>query len=450
MFGVDLTLIIWFAMGLFIAGLAVIIISRLVRKDNALAVIQKHLKNNQFHRALSLSLKYVDENPNDFMIKYYIAQSYEGLKDYKQAIHYYEKASIAASMTAQVSIKTSINLKIAELYKIIGRYNESLGYYVLLLEKEPNNTKALMSASELLFEMKNFRKAKEYLDTLVKYKQDNLSARMLLARVNISLNIQRDAAAQLEAIVNNTRVDDKVKKAAAASMLADVYLNMKNLPKAVQVLKSLLDNPAFFEDAIIKLIDIYIKTGQLRDAIDFANRNMQKVKRAAQCTILYLIASAYLKSGEVVKAVNAWNSAYKINPNYKDLRDIVDRYGQVIGNPKMEALYSTQDPVFQQFANELLKLPYIKQISKMSNYWAFEGEDKSYVIYKRPSPVPYVELAEMQKQIVEKFRANATIILYSLYGVVDDEDDKDSKTKSLLKKMVLISGNAFVAAVNKV
>lgn len=424
------------------------LIMNFLKKDNALAVIEKNLKEGYYKKALNLSLKYVNENPNDFLIKFYIAQAYEGLKEIQLAIQYFEKASITASLSSQDDIKTQIFLKIAELYKKTKRFNEALGYYVLALEKDPKNSKALLSASELLFEMKNYKKAKDYLESAIKIKPDNLRARFILAKVYIFLNYLQDAANQLEYILQNIKVNDEVLIANSTLLLADVFLSLKNYQKAIQTLKPFLENSDQFESILNKIIEIYIKMGQTRQAVEMANSNMNRVSKQKEAEILYLIAAAYFKEGDIYRAVKIWEEAFKKNPVYKDLKNLVNRYLYIIHNPSLEPLFSKNEGVFGEFAIKLLKVPYIKQTIKKDTFWAFESGEKSYVIYKRPYPIPTSELIEVQRVINQNFKANTLFTLYSLYGITNDTNT--SNTSYNANKMELVADSDFINSVNGV
>lgn len=448
MSGMNLISLVWLAVALFSIGIIVLMILKFFKKDTALQDVERNIKEGNYKKALTQALKYVTTNPNDFLIKFYIGQAYEGLKDFRQAVTYYEKASIAAAMSSQEEVKAQIFLKVAELYKKTKKYNESMGYFVLVLDKEPKNLKALMGISDLLFETQNYKKAKEYLETFVKIKADNVRARYMLAKVYTQVNNMSEAAAQLEYILENVKVNDEVLINNCTMMLGDVYLNMKNYSKAVNVYKEMMDKEAYAETVLVKIIDIYIKMNQVKDAVIMANQNLGKLSREKECEVHYMIAAAYLKENEVYKAALTWEKAYKLNQNYKDLRGIISRYSYLLQNPGLAPLFSKSDGEFESFSLKLLKTPYIKQTLKKDNYWAFESGDKSYVIYRRPFPITVNELSEIEKVMNQNFRANTKYVLYALYGVTNENNT--SNTTYNADKMDLISDNDFIKAVNEI
>ncbi len=437
----NLVFLIWIAAILFAIGIIIIIILKFIKKDSALVTIEKSLKEENYKKALSIGLKILKDDPKDFLVKYYIAQAYEGLKDYKQAAFYYEKASIAAGLSAQEEIKNQIFLKVAESYRRIKKYNEALGYYALVLDKQPKNLKALAGISELYFEQENYRKAREYLDEYVKLKPDNLRVRFMLGKSCYKTNVYGDAMTHLEYILQNIKVNDDVLITNTSLLLSDVYIATKNYAKAIKVLRSLMDRNVENEIVIVKITDAYIRNNQIKEAISFANQNINKVSKDKQCDLYYLIGNAYMKDDEVVKAAKSWYMAYKINPAYKDLKNIISRFSYVIENPELEPLFDKNEGVFEEFAIKLMGAPYIKQIIKKDNFWAFESGDMSYIVYKKPYPVPVSELSEMERIIKQNFKANTKFTLYSLYGITNDNNSSNVYNTD---KMDLVSDLDFI------
>ncbi len=440
----NIVFLIWVAGILFAIGIIIIIILKFIKKDTALVTIEKCLKEENYKKALALGLKIVKDDPKDFLVKYYIAQAYEGLKDYRQAAAYYEKASIAASLSAQEEIKTQIFLRVAESYRKIKKYNEALGYYVLVLDKQPKNLKALAGVSELYFEQENYRKAREYLEEYVKLKPDNLRIRFMLGKSCYKTNSYADAMTHLEFILQNIKINDEVLITNTSMLLADVYIATKNYSKAINVLKSLLERNIESENVIVKIADAYLRNNQIKEAITFSNQNLSRVSKDKQCELYYIIGNAYMKDDEIVKAAKNWQLAYKINPSYKDLKSIISRYNYLIEYPELEPLFSKNEGVFEEFAIKLLGTPYIKQIIKKDNFWAFESGDVSYVVYRKPYPATIPEINEMERVIKQNFKANTKYILYSLYGITNENNTSNVYNAD---KMDLISDLDFIKKV---
>ena len=444
---INIIILIWISVALFFVGIIIIFILRFIKKDTTLVTIEKSLKEGNYKKALNLALRISKDDPKDFLIKYYIGQAYEGLKDYRQAVFYYEKASVAAALSAQEEIKNQIFLKVADSYKRIKRYNEALGYYVLVLEKQPKNLKALLGAGELMFEEGNYRKAREYLETYLKLKPDNLRVRYMLGVACYHTNEYIRAIDNLEFVVSNYKITDDVFYKNSVLSLSDAYIATKNYSKAIDLLKKLVEKEIENDIVIPKIADIYLKNNQIREAILFCQQNLSKVSKEKQGELYYTMGNAYIKQDEILEAVKVWYSAYKINPNYKDLKTLISRYSYIIQYPEIAPLFSKDEEVFQEFAIKLLKTPYIKQVIKKENFWAFESGDESYVIYRKPFPVNTAELNEIEKIINLNFKANTKYTLFSLYGITDENNTSNITYNP--GKMDLISDIDFIKLLQK-
>lgn len=273
----SLSLVIFIIAGVIIITAVIIIIYRVLKKDDFYIKVEAFLKTGNYGSALSLCLKRIDSQPQDFVIKYYVGEAYEGLKDYTKAILYYEKASISASTSDNQEMKIPLFMKTAELLKKMQKPQAALGYYALVLDREPMNTKALYAAGEVLFESKNYQRAKSYLETLIKAKPEQLKGRFILAKIYSHLRQFPEAAQQLEYIVNDKLVEHDVMKDNSSLLLSEVYVGMKSYQKAIALLKPLLNDDKYYEDVIIKIIEIMLESNQLNDTIQLIRENLDKV-----------------------------------------------------------------------------------------------------------------------------------------------------------------------------
>ncbi len=431
-------------LGAGIIGSLIYVIYILLKKDNTYKIIEDSLDSGDYQKALNLCLKKVDSQPNDFTIKYYIGLAYEGLKDYTQAILYLEKSSILVSGSDQEEIKVQIFIKTADLFKKMKKNEAALGYYVMALEKNPRNSKALLAAGELLYETKKYQKAKEYLENLIKVKPEDLRARFILAKIYIYLRNLSDATIQLEFILNNDKIEfDQVMLPAASFLLSDVYYSTKNFQKAIEVIRPLLDNENYYEEVLTKMIEIMIQCNQIKEAMELINTNMDNVSHNKKCELKYFLGSALFKNKEYFAAIKAWQEAHHINPKFRDLVHIYTQYIQIINNPKMEYIYSRDESKINIILYKLVHPVTINKIIKRNNFWAFKAAEFCYCLYTTPLQVPVSDLIEMNNIVLSDFRSNGAFTIFSLYGVVRSEGEGFD-----YKKMILISGDDFIKLIN--
>ncbi|OHD57598.1 MAG: hypothetical protein A2Y33_06050 [Spirochaetes bacterium GWF1_51_8] len=434
----DVAFLFWIALGIGVVAVILIIVFRYLKKDNAMGSVESLIKTGNFSKALALAQKHQKGNPNDYVVKYYIAQAYEGLHDYDSAAHYYEKASVAASSSHNDEMKPQIYLKVGQLYKKKRMYKEALGYFLLVLDKIPTHSKVLYEASSLLFDTKNFQKAKGYLETLVKIKPDNVKARLLLGKSCYHLNEFNDAASHLEPLVAKMQNSDPDYKD-AVYYLADALALTKRYDKAVDALSNLMNDKMIFEDVLLKIVNVLVRSNNLQRIMDFSNRYLNVVSPSTKVALLYESGSALFKDGEVYRALYLWRDAATIDKNYKDLPDILKKYRVLLDNPKMENILSKNTVQFQDYVGRFLRLRTASQIIKQQNYWIIKQSDTSYVICKVPFPLTPMDLEGISKDLKSEVIANFTINVYSLFGLTPE-----CGNHFVFRKINLVQGADFL------
>lgn len=430
------------ALGIAFLALLIFILSRFFKKDNEITKIDAYLKNQNYKKALSTAQKYLHDNPNDFMLKYYIAQAYEGMRNYTAAVGFYEKASIAASVTGHEEIKNSIYLKAANLYHKLGKLKEALGYYVMILNKSPKNLKALYEASTLLFQMKNYKKAKGYLETILKVKPENFRARFLLGQILYSLSDYKNANSHLSYILEKLKNDD-VFLDKVRLLLGDTKAKLKQYDEAVSTLFPFISRPDYINDVLPKVIDFLIQGNNVKKAIEVANQNMGRVEQIQKAKIMYHLGNAYFKSSEIFKALDWWKKAYKANPRFTDLKETLKSHEMILNNPKMEYFFSTTDSVFGTFILKMLKIHTSNEVIRKKAYWIIKSENDVFVVYRKPFAVICPELDELERLLRQDLVSNLNVVIYSLYGLNDN-----CNNQFLIQQVEVVEKQALVKLVN--
>ncbi len=407
--------------------------------------IEKALQEQDFQSAKKLCLKRIDSQPNDFVIKYYLGQALEGLKDFTTAILYYEKAAISASTAGNDILKTQIHLKTALLFKKMHNDKEALGYFALVLDREPQNSRALFACGEIYNEFKNYEKAIKYLESHLAIKPDHIRTRYLLGEINMTIRKYPEAIEQFEFILENEHAGDDVIRPKIMMRLTEAYLETKNYDKAKDVLQELMKDDDYFEDAVIKMVQIKIKKDEIDDALNFINLHINNLSPANKSLALYHLGNVYYKKNKYVEAVSAWRKAYEINPGNKDLKDLMSRYSLIVDNPKVEGLYTDDMNKGEVFIHNLMKNDHIKDIVKQPKYWIFLNYDNYYVIYRVPQPIPANEITEIKAAVKKYFIKCNSFNLYTLFGLefsaADQADSRDLILVSQRDLLKLINAN---------
>jgi tetratricopeptide (TPR) repeat protein len=434
----DIAFLFWIALGIGVVAIIIVLVFKFLKKDSAMLSVEKLIKSGNYKKALALAQQHQQSNPKDYVIKYYIAQAYEGLHQYDQATEYYEKASVSASSSGNNDLKPQIYLKVGQLYKRKRMQKEALGYFLLVLDKVPTHSKALYEAGEILYEMKNFQKAKTYLETLVRIKPDNLKGKFLLGETHYQMNEYSECVNQLEPIYRKFPQDDASYKD-MVFCLADALTNMKRYDTAADVLMPLLDNKMLFDDVLLKIVTVLIRENNLKRLTEILNRYINVVAPSIKVVMLYETAGLLFKDGEYYRALYLWRDAAAIDRNFQDLPDIMRKYKVLLDNPKLENIYAKNSVQFQEYAGRFLRLRSASQIIKQESYWIIKQADISHVMYKVPYPVNPMDLEGISKDLKSEVIANLGIIVYSLYGM-----SPECESHYMFRKIKLFQGVDFL------
>lgn len=439
--GINVLTLLWIALGIGVVIVVIIFIFKFFKQDNAALELDKAIQKKEFKKALKLGQKFIEKDPDNFMVKFKTAQAHEGLKEYKDAITLYEKASVAAKAQGQVAIDSQITIKIANLYKLQNRPKEALGYYKMVLDKYPRHAKALFEISGVLMTLKYHKRAKSYLESLIKMKPGNLRARFMLSKIYYHLNDNSQAIEQLKSLLEKLPQKDTMHDK-ALMLLGNVHARQRRFELAVKVLYPLLDNKDLFEIIIIRIITFLIHAEKLDQAETVANKYIKKVSRELKAEITYMIAGTYFKKGDIYKALTMWREAHQFYPEYKDLKKIMEKYDKILSNPNMENIFTNNNTKFESFAIKILRLKFVSNIIKQDNYWVFTTEKNAYIVYKRPFPVPRISMDDMEKHMQSS--NTSSIILYTLFGVASE-----TKGHHFERRIEIISEQNFIDLVNQ-
>lgn len=352
-----------------------------------------------------------------------------------------EKAAISVAGIQSESMKMQIYLKTAELFQKNQRDQFALGYYAMVLEREPRHPKALMESAQILFDAKNYQKAKASLETLLSSRTDHLRARFLAGKACFELHQYADAVLYLNKILDDQKIEnDPVTKNQVSLLLADSYLAMKNFSGAIRVLTPLLSERHQFEPVLVKLVDVMVQGNELDQAIDLVSKNINQVNDACKCELYYSIGNAYFKKSLFIQALKAWQSAYEINPDYQDLSRLMNEYELILKNPKTEAIFITDEGKTEILLEKLSRPHPVTSLQKKKRFWIYKAGDFCTVLYRAPSPVSGKELQEIDDLVTHEYHSGIAYNLISLYGYTQgDVDNLDYKKITLLSGMELVN-----------
>ncbi|MCX7881831.1 MAG: tetratricopeptide repeat protein [Brevinematales bacterium] len=416
------------------------VISAFSRLKNYNKSIAKALEKGDYTKAEKIALKYIDTYPQDFILKYYLAQAYEGQKDYAKAIFYYEKAALLVSAETDTHLRSQFYLRIAELYRRRQQYKEALGYYALVLEKEPSNLKALLSAGESCYHLQLYPKAREHLKAYVSLKPDNVKALFLLGEVCEKLGLFEDAFENYETIVETYPDTDEVLTTKALFHAAKLANKLQNYQKSETYLQKLLSVEDYYEEALKLLVSLFILTGRLDEAIQLTRDFEHKISLSTRSELAFHIGNGYFKKAEYYTALQTWKKGFQDNPSHSQLRELVHQYVDILEHKGMEIYFGNDQHMVEKFLESAFPIQSIRCIYHENHYTFLQVQENIVVLYRAPFAFKDKEISHIEHILKTRFNAAPFFTLYSLYGI-EGWDETKLKQQNQIE---LISGKIFV------
>lgn len=320
---------------------------------------------------------------------------------------------------------------------------DALGYFSLVLDDQPKHSKALYEAADILYNLKNFKKAKEYLSSLIKIKSDNLRGHFLYARTLYQLGEYQSCAKQLAAILPNLPPGDST-ISRAKLLLADALVKLRQYKPAIQTLSTLLNDNSQFESVLLKIVNIQILDHNYAQAIALAKKYVNRVSREMQVDIYYQVATAYYKEGEIFNALQMWQQAYQIDPKYRDTGEILSQYRILLNNPQIRPYFTRNNAEFEQFITSAFGVKVVNQIIRDPHFFIITGGDEVHIFYRNPGPISTFTLDEISKHLHSENFNTISVFLYSLFGT-----DSSGKNHILYKRLEEYSGDTMIARLNR-
>ncbi|MFN4216097.1 MAG: tetratricopeptide repeat protein [Brevinematales bacterium] len=403
-------------------------------------MIAKALEKGDYTKAEKIALRYIDVYPQDFVLKFYLAQAYEGQKNYAKAIFYYEKAALLASNETDTHLRSQFYLRIAELYRRRQQYKEALGYYALVLDKDPNNLKALLSAGESCYHLELYPKAREHLKAYTSLKPDNVKAHFLLGEVCEKLGYFEEALESYDEIIENYPEIDEVLTTKAMLHAAKISSKLQNYQKSETYLRKLLPLEEYYEDALKLLVSLFILTNRLEDAIQLTKDFEKKVSLITRSELYFQIGNGYFKKSDYYTALQTWKKGFQDNPSHPQLRELINQYSDILSHKGMEIYFGNDQHLLEKFIEEGFSTKDIRSSYQENHYSILQVQESIVVLYRAPFAFKDKEIAHIEHILKTRFNAAPFFTLYSLYGI-ENWDETKLKQQNQIE---LVSGKTFI------
>ena len=222
-----------------------------------------------------------------------LARSYFGLEEFEEALKYAEQAQrYDYNNTMIMNLKARIYLNLGDLQKAEEIFRE-----VLIIEE--NNIDAEFGLAELDIASGRIAMAENRFENALLVSPESRKALLSLVLINDSSGYPQKAEYYLRQALRFYSDNPYVQYTAAKH-----FFTLDNIDEALYHLKTALFLQHDFPEASILLFKIYMRQGKYAET---AAEIEKIISNNTQNYILwYLLGRAYEKTGDSVKAVNAW------------------------------------------------------------------------------------------------------------------------------------------------
>jgi tetratricopeptide (TPR) repeat protein len=301
-------------------------------------------------------------------------------------------------------------LSLAELYFEDGKFEKAKKTYALLIDLVATNPdldefditlKHALSAMKV----KDYDAAYKSLVIARSLKQDSFEVNYNLGYIEYLRKNYEKAAALLRAAKSTHEEDPQTQRYLGLSLF-----KIKKYKEAASLLKKVLDLEPDDKEALFALAQCYNELGQNDQAtkifthlrtdpnlgplaalysgtIHLNNKNYEqaimdfeiglrheKIKKGTTLELKYRLAAAYIKQQEIGKAVEQLNEIQNSSPGYKDVPDLIKKYGELNSNQNLQTYLISPPSEFAALCRKLVEAFFPKAKVKITDISMHKSE----------------------------------------------------------------------------
>ncbi len=238
------------------------------------------------------------------------------------------KSLMFARNLKQDSFDANFHLGAVEFAR--GEAEKAAAYFNRAHAADPQNALAIKNLGASLFKIKKFREAIPFLRKTLEITPEDKETLFSLGNAYLEGG-QSEMAVK---IFTHLRADPKVGPSAAL-LSGTVHLNTKAYDKAIADL------------------EVGLRHEGLRPEVSLE--------------LKYRLATAYLRTEQIAKAMALWREISAVNPTYRDVADLLVRYAELSSNLKLQAYMLSSTTDFVTLCRKMATAFYAKGRTKLLN-----------------------------------------------------------------------------------
>jgi tetratricopeptide (TPR) repeat protein len=276
--------------------------------------------------------KALAQNPKDHEALEVLAGAYFDSQDWEKAMKTYGML-IDLSATVPEIDQLTANLRYGIAALKTGHYKDAYKALVVARSINPDVFELNYNLGYIEYRRKNFEKAVALLRAANRQKPDHLDTQRYLAQALYRIKKYNDALQMLRKVVE-AQPDDKE----ALFVMGKAYYELGQLEQAVKVFSHLRADPTFGPRAALMSGSIQLKSRQYEKAqLDFElGLRHEQIPTDVLLELKYRLAVTYIQVQQVEKALRLLEEIQRVNPDYKDVRQQIQRNRELSSNRNLQ------------------------------------------------------------------------------------------------------------------
>lgn len=288
-------------------------------------------------------------NPKDRGALKTIADIHYDMGNYEKAMKTYRLLLDSAALDSNLD-DFEINLNYGLACMQCKAHNEAYKALAFAREKKPDRFEINANLGKLEYLKKSYEKALAFLKKAIAVQPDHEESIKYYGQSLFKLKRYKDAQNYLKQRITSNPEDKE-----AVFSLACCYYELNQHDLALKFFSHLRADPLWGPSSTLYSGTIYQKRGEHdKAATDYGiGLRHENIQKSVNQELLYRQADAFNHMGNLQQALESLNSLYAMNPGYKDVENLLKKYGELNKNKRLRIYLRSSVSDFNSLCRQL-------------------------------------------------------------------------------------------------
>lgn len=365
------------AVAVLVIALAVVIIKAVV-SPKKVDTVKRLLKQGKIQSASKLAKQLIAKDPRDYYAHYYLGKAY--IADNRSELALMEYKTVAENALFDSRLPEAPFRK--EFASLLMKYNhteEALKQYLLLTRIDPTDADNYFNAGRLEEEKGERETALGFYRKCIQLDKKNAKAHAAIGYILFLGKQFKEARDELD-----TAISLNSEEYSCYYYLGKLLKETKSYGEAIKAFEKAQRSPEFKQKALIERSTCFMMANRLDSAQIDLQRAIEIDKSGTNNDTIYaryFLAACYEKTRKIDKAIEQWELIAQKNKNFRDVAEKLNEYKDFQTNDAMKDYLTSSDAEFLELcknaAEKGLRLSVQQSESRKSNVKlvAVQGKD---------------------------------------------------------------------------